>query len=187
VAIEMDLRLEAAALSEMAETTAGDPGFRIPKVEWELTARDVLTLEWIDCIKLSDVEKLRKAGHDLPALARRLIQSFLRHALRDGFFHADMHQGNLFVDKAGDIVAVDFGIMGRLGRAEQRFLAEILFASSAATTGVSPRCISRRAMSPPSATRSTTSPRRSAQLASRSTGSVRGTSPWRGSCRFSLR
>jgi ubiquinone biosynthesis protein len=127
VAIEMDLRLEAAALSEMAEATAADHGFRVPEVEWELTARDVLTLEWIDGTKLSDLEGLKAAGHDLPALARRLMQAFLRHALRDGFFHADMHQGNLFVDEAGNIVAVDFGIMGRLGRAEQRFLAEILF------------------------------------------------------------
>ena len=127
VAIEMDLRLEAAALSEMAETTAADQGFRVPKVEWEFTTRDVLTLEWIDGIKLSDVAGLAAAGHDLPTLARRLMQAFLRHALRDGFFHADMHQGNLFVDAAGDIVAVDFGIMGRLGRAERRFLAEILF------------------------------------------------------------
>jgi len=127
VAIEMDLRLEAAALSEMAEATADDEGFRVPAVEWELTARDVLTLEWIDGLKLSDLDGLRAAGHDLPDLARRLMQSFLRHALRDGFFHADMHQGNLFVDAAGDIVAVDFGIMGRLGRAERRFLAEILF------------------------------------------------------------
>jgi ubiquinone biosynthesis protein len=127
VAIEMDLRLEAAALSEMAELTAGDQGFRLPKVDWELTARDVLTLEWIDGIKLSDLGALRAAGHDLPALARRLIQAFLRHALRDGFFHADMHQGNLFVDAAGDIVAVDLGIMGRLGRNERRFLAEILY------------------------------------------------------------
>lgn len=127
VTIEMDLRLEAAALSEMAEATAEDEGFRVPKVEWELTARDVVVLEWIDGIKLSDVEGLRQAGHDMPELARKLMQAFLRHALRDGFFHADMHQGNLFVDEAGDIVAVDFGIMGRLGQAEQRFLAEILF------------------------------------------------------------
>ncbi len=127
VALEMDLRLEAAALSEMAETTAADQGFRVPGIEWELTARDVLTLEWVDGIKLSNLEAIREAGHDLPALARRLIQAFLRHALRDGFFHADMHQGNLFVDAAGDIVAVDFGIMGRLGRAERRFLAEILY------------------------------------------------------------
>ncbi|MEO8667865.1 MAG: 2-polyprenylphenol 6-hydroxylase [Bauldia sp.] len=127
VVIEMDLRLEAAALSEMAETTAGDAGFRVPKVEWDLTARDVLTLEWIDGTKLSDLEALRAAGHDLPRLAAKLIQSFLLHALRDGFFHADMHQGNLFVDAEGDIVAVDFGIMGRLGKPERRFLAEILY------------------------------------------------------------
>ena len=127
VAIEMDLRLEAAALSEMAELTAADQGFRLPKVEWELTARDVLTMEWIDGVKLSDLEALREAGHDLPTLARRLMQAFLRQALRDGFFHADMHQGNLFADAAGNVVAVDFGIMGRLGKAERRFLAEILF------------------------------------------------------------
>jgi ubiquinone biosynthesis protein len=127
VAMEMDLRLEAAALSEMAETTAQDTGFRVPQVLWELTARDVMTLEWIDGIKLSDIAALKAAGHDMPALARRVMQSFLRHALRDGFFHADMHQGNLFVDPDGNIVAVDFGIMGRLDRGQRRFLAEILF------------------------------------------------------------
>jgi ubiquinone biosynthesis protein len=123
----MDLRLEAAALSEMAELTAADIGFRVPAVVWELTARDVLTLEWVDGIKLSDVAALAAAGHDLKALARRLMQAFLRQALRDGFFHADMHQGNFFVDAAGTIVAIDFGIMGRLGPKERKFLAEILY------------------------------------------------------------
>jgi len=123
----MDLRLEAAALSEMAEASAADPGFRVPTVEWERTARDVLTLEWIEGIKLSDVAALRAAGHDLTVLARRLMQAFLRQALRDGFFHADMHQGNLFVDAAGDIVAVDYGIMGRLNRDQRLFLAEVLY------------------------------------------------------------
>ena len=127
VAIEMDLRLEAAALSEMAELTAGDQGFRVPRVEWEFTTRDVLTLEWVDGVKLSDVPALRVAGHDLKAVARRLMQAFLRQALRDGFFHADMHQGNFFVDASGTIVAIDFGIMGRLGRKERKFLAEILY------------------------------------------------------------
>ena len=127
VAIEMDLRLEAAALSEMAELTAADQGFRVPSVEWELTARDVLTLEWVDGVKLSDFAALRAAGHDMKALARRLMQAFLRQALRDGFFHADMHQGNFFVDANGTIVAIDFGIMGRLGPNERRFLAEILY------------------------------------------------------------
>ncbi len=125
--IEMDLRLEAAALSEIAENTAADPGFRVPKVDWERTGRDVLTMEWIDGIKMSNVVALAEAGHDLHALADTLIQSFLRHTLRDGFFHADMHPGNLFVDPAGMIVAVDMGIVGRLGKKERRFLAEILY------------------------------------------------------------
>ena len=125
--VEMDLRLEAAALSEIAENTEKDPGFRVPKVDWERTGRDVITMEWIDGVKMSDVEGLRAAGHDLNELADTLIQSFLRHTLRDGFFHADMHPGNLFVDAGGMIVAVDMGIVGRLGKKERRFLAEILY------------------------------------------------------------
>lgn len=125
--IEMDLRLEAAALSELAENTKDDPGFRVPSVDWERTGRDVVTMEWIDGVKMSDIEGLRAAGHNLHALADTLIQSFLRHTLRDGFFHADMHQGNLFVDNAGQIVAVDLGITGRLNKKQRRFLAEILY------------------------------------------------------------
>lgn len=125
--IEMDLRLEGAALSELAANTEGDPGFRVPKVDWVRTGRDVLTMEWIDGIKMSDVDALKAAGHDLKKLAETVVQSFLRHAVRDGFFHADMHPGNLFVDAKGDIVAVDLGIAGRIGIKERRFLAEILF------------------------------------------------------------
>jgi ubiquinone biosynthesis protein len=125
--VEMDLRLEAAALSEIAENTAKDQGFRVPKVDWERTGRDVITMEWIDGIKMSDIEALKASGHDLDALADTLIQSFLRHTLRDGFFHADMHPGNLFVAPDGMIVAVDMGIVGRLGKKERRFLAEILY------------------------------------------------------------
>jgi ubiquinone biosynthesis protein len=127
VAIEMDLRLEAAALSEMAENAKQDKDFRIPSVDWQHTAKEVLTLEWIDGVPLSHLDEIEAAGHDRVALARIVIQSFLRHALRDGFFHADMHQGNLFVDAQGRLVAVDFGIMGRLGPKERRFLAEILY------------------------------------------------------------
>src|SRR5262249_42047469 len=127
VAIEMDLRLEAAALSEMAQNTEDDPNFRVPAVDWDRTARDVLTLEWIDATPLSDRARLIALGLDLKALARAVIQTFLRHALRDGFFHADMHPGNLFVDAAGNLIAVDFGIMGRLAPKERRFLAEILY------------------------------------------------------------
>ncbi len=126
VAMEMDLRLEAAALSEMAENTRDDPDFRVPTVDWDRTSHHVLTMEWIDGIALNDRAKLEAAQIDLPDLGRKVIQNFLRHALRDGFFHADMHPGNLFVDESGRLVAVDFGIMGRLGPKERRFLAEIL-------------------------------------------------------------
>jgi ubiquinone biosynthesis protein len=95
-------------------------------VEWDYTARNVLTMEWIDGTPLSDRAALPARDLDLPRLGRALIQTFLRHALRDGFFHADMHPGNLFVDAEGRLVAVDFGIMGWLRPEERRFLAEIL-------------------------------------------------------------
>jgi len=127
VKMEMDFRLEAAAASEYAENTSDDSDFRVPAIDWDRTAKEVLTLEWIDGLHLSDAAGLTKAGFELPQIGRIVIQSFLRHAMRDGFFHADMHQGNLFIDRQGRLVAVDFGIMGRLGPKERRFLAEILY------------------------------------------------------------
>lgn len=127
VELEMDLRLEAAAISEMAENMAERPEFRVPRVDWTRTARRVLTTEWIEGIGLAEEGALRDAGHDLKRIARVLIQTFLTQALDHGFFHADMHPGNLFVDDDGRLAAVDFGIMGRLGHKERRFLAEILW------------------------------------------------------------
>lgn len=127
VRMEMDFRLEAAAASEFAENSRDDPDIRAPAIDWDRTTREVMTMEWVEGTPLADPDRLAALGFDPRALARALIQTFLRHALRDGFFHADMHQGNFFVDEAGRIVAVDFGIMGRLGRKERRFLAEILF------------------------------------------------------------
>ncbi len=127
VTMEMDFRIEAAAASEFAENVEADPDFHVPAIDWDLTAKEVLTLEWVDGVSLSDVARLRERGYDLPALGRTVIQAFLRHAMRDGLFHADMHQGNLFVDQQGRLTAVDFGIMGRLGQKERRFLAEILY------------------------------------------------------------
>jgi ubiquinone biosynthesis protein len=127
VRMEMDFRLEAAAASEFVENSKDDPDVRAPVVEWNRTTREVMTMEWIDGVPLADPDRLIALGFDPQSLARALIQTFLRTALRDGFFHADMHQGNFFVDKEGRIVAVDFGIMGRLGRKERRFLAEILY------------------------------------------------------------
>ena len=127
VSLEMDLRLEAAAYSEMAENITSESDFRLPRVNWELTGRDVLVTEWVEGTRLHDREALVAAGHDPKKIAASIVQSFLRHALRDGFFHADMHEGNLFVDADGRLVAVDLGIMGRIGPKEQRFLAEILY------------------------------------------------------------
>jgi len=124
--LEMDLRLEAAAISEMAENIAGDTDFRVPDVDWKRTARRVLTLDWIDGTPIADHAALDARGLDKKELGLTVIRSFLKQAMRDGFFHADMHQGNLFVDMEGRVTAVDFGIMGRLGAKERRFLAEIL-------------------------------------------------------------
>ncbi|ODT65659.1 MAG: 2-polyprenylphenol 6-hydroxylase [Pelagibacterium sp. SCN 63-23] len=126
--LELDLRLEAAAISEMAENIKNDDGFSIPEVQWDHVAENVLTTSWVEGIPIRDHAALDQAGVDRKALAAKLLQAFLRHAIRDGFFHADMHPGNLFANKSsGDVIAVDFGIMGRINRAERRFLADILY------------------------------------------------------------
>lgn len=126
--LELDLRFEAAAISEFSENIAEDDGFRVPQVEWDLVAGNVLTTSWVEGIGVRDLAALDAAGIDREKLATDLMQSFLRHAIRDGFFHADMHPGNLFADaKTHGIIAVDFGIMGRIGAKERRFLADILF------------------------------------------------------------
>jgi ubiquinone biosynthesis protein len=125
--LELDLRLEAASISEMAGNIKDDEGFVIPSVCWDQTAETVLTTSWVEGIPIRELEAIDAAGLDRRELSRILLQSFLRHAIRDGFFHADMHPGNLFVDaKSGSIIAVDFGIMGRISRKERRFLADIL-------------------------------------------------------------
>ncbi len=125
--LELDLRMEASALSEIAQNSKDDPGFRVPQVDWERSSKRVLTTEWIDGTPMADVPTLRAKGYDLIALGNTVIQSFLRHAIRDGFFHADMHQGNLIVDPKGTLVALDFGITGRLSEGDRVFLAEILY------------------------------------------------------------
>jgi ubiquinone biosynthesis protein len=126
VAIELDLRMEAAAASELAERTAGDTDFRVPAVDWQRTAARVLTTEWVEGTPVRAADELAAAGHAPRRIAVLIVRQFLTQALRDGFFHADMHQGNLFVDAEGRLVCVDFGIMGRLSPAMRRFLAETL-------------------------------------------------------------
>ncbi len=125
IALELDLRMEGAACGELGEALLGDTEFRVPQVDWRRTARQVLTLTRVNGIALSDMEAVREK-HDAPALARRLVHGFLRQAMMGGFFHADLHPGNLFVAEDGALVAVDFGIMGRLSPDTSRFLALIL-------------------------------------------------------------
>ena len=126
VAIELDLRMEAAGASELAERTRNDADFRVPHIDWSRTSDQVLTSEWIEGVSVRDREGLIAADRDPKQVANLVIRSFLTQALRDGFFHADMHPGNLFVDSEGRLVAVDFGIMGRLDVSMRRFMAETL-------------------------------------------------------------
>jgi ubiquinone biosynthesis protein len=126
VRIEMDLRLEAAAASELAENFAGDPEFRVPRVDWLRTSQRVLTLERVGGIRVDDRDALVAAGHDVAAILAKAARAFFNQVFRDGFFHADLHPGNLFVDEDGSIVVVDFGIMGRLDRKTRYYLADML-------------------------------------------------------------
>jgi ubiquinone biosynthesis protein len=124
---ELDLRLESSAAAEFAANTAKDEGFQVPKPEWFLSGRNVMTLGWAEGIGLNDTAAIDAAGHDRTVLAARVLNLFLNHALRDGYFHADMHQGNLKIAANGDIIAYDFGIMGRIDEYTRRVYAEILF------------------------------------------------------------
>ena len=123
---ELDLRLETAAAAEFAANTKDDDGFRVPQVKWELSSRRVMTLEWADGLPLGDREAIVAAGHDTVRIGEKVLKTFLSHALRDGYFHADMHQGNLKIAPDGTLVALDFGIMGRIDAYTRRVYAEIL-------------------------------------------------------------
>lgn len=127
VAAELDLRLESASASEFIDNTKDDAGFTLPNIHWGLSARRVMTLDWAEGINAADVDAIAAAGHDLTELSERVLQLFLNHALRDGFFHGDMHHGNLKIAPNGDIIAFDFGIMGHLDEYTRRVYAEILF------------------------------------------------------------
>jgi ubiquinone biosynthesis protein len=124
---ELDLRREAASASELAEMMHAFHGYRVPAIDWDRTNGKILTLDWVDGIKISETGALDAAGHDRKQLAERLVLAFLTQAISGGYFHADMHQGNLFVEPDGTIVAIDFGIMGRIDRRARQWLAEILY------------------------------------------------------------
>jgi ubiquinone biosynthesis protein len=124
---ELDLRLEAGAAAEFREVAEKDGYVTVPQIDWSRSAKRVMTLEWIDGVPLTDGKALDKAGADRAELAMCVTRGFLAAALDYGFFHADMHEGNLIYGKNGKLWVVDFGIMGRIGHKERRYLAEILY------------------------------------------------------------
>ncbi len=128
VVLEMDLRYEAAAADELRENFADDPTFHVPEVDWQRTGRRVMTTERVTGIPIDDRDAIVAAGHDPEKVLVHAGSAFFRQVFRDGFFHADLHAGNLFVRDDGSIAAVDFGIMGRLDRSTRRHLAELLLA-----------------------------------------------------------
>lgn len=124
---ELDLRLESASASEFRANTLADEGFSVPAVDWEHSSRRVMTLEWVEGAPASDIAAIDALNVDRADLAKRVLQMFLRHALRDGYFHADMHHGNLKIGADGTIIALDFGIMGALDAYTRRVYAEIIY------------------------------------------------------------
>ena len=125
--LELDLRFEAAGASELGEVMDRDGYMRAPRVVWDGVGKRALTLTWAPGLPLSEAAALEQPGLNRRALADNLIRGFLSQALDHGVFHADLHEGNLFVGPPAVITAVDFGILGRLGQAERRYLAEILY------------------------------------------------------------
>lgn len=126
--IELDLRMEAAAGGKLADNLAADDGVRVPWIDVQNSTADMLISEWIDGRRIDDIQGLLAAGHDISALTERAADSFFKQIFRDGYFHADMHPGNIFVSDDGMLVPIDFGIMGHLELEDRLFLAELLLA-----------------------------------------------------------
>jgi len=120
--------MEAAAAQELGENFRDDPSYRTPEIDWDRTAQRVMTQERVDGIPIGDREAIIAAGHDPDVIMQRSAEAFFYQVFRDGFFHADMHGGNAFVDRQGCIVPVDFGIMGRVDEDTRGYLAELLVA-----------------------------------------------------------
>ena len=126
--IELDLRMEAAAAGRLADNLSEDEGIHVPWVDLERSTSRMLVIEWIEGIRIDDVAALRAAGHDISQLTEAAANSFFNQVFRDGFFHADMHPGNIFIAPDGRLVPIDFGIMGHLDFADRLFLARLLMA-----------------------------------------------------------
>ncbi|HJQ58181.1 MAG TPA: 2-polyprenylphenol 6-hydroxylase, partial [Vineibacter sp.] len=128
VRVEMDLRMEAAAAEELGGNFRDDSFYRTPAIDWDRTARRVLTMERVQGIPIGERDRLLAAGHDVNAVLKKSAEAFFYQVFRDGFFHGDMHGGNAFVEESGCVVPVDFGIMGRVDADTRGYLAELLIA-----------------------------------------------------------
>lgn len=126
--MELDLRLEAAAAGKLAYNMADDDGIHVPVVDLEHTSSAMLVIEWVEGIRIDDVDALSNAGHDIERITETAARCFFNQVFRDGFFHADMHPGNIFIAEDGTLVPIDFGIMGHLDFADRLFLARLLTA-----------------------------------------------------------
>ena len=124
--IELDLTMEASAADELAENFKNHLNYRIPKIYWDLTTKRILVLEYIEGIKINDISALKKQKHNIEKIIEVSTEVFFLQVFRDGFFHGDMHPGNIFIDKNGTLVPIDFGIMGRLKNKDRHFLALLL-------------------------------------------------------------
>jgi len=124
---ELDLRLEAGGTDELREISEKHGFFRVPEVDWQRSSARVLCTSWVDGVPLTDTERLATMALDRASLADKVTRGFLSSAIHDGVFHADMHEGNMMVTADGELWLLDFGIVGRIGPDERRFLAEILY------------------------------------------------------------
>ena len=124
--IELDLTMEASAADELAENFKNHLNYRVPKIYWDLTTKRILVLEYIEGIKINDISALKKQKHNIDKIIEVSTEVFFLQVFRDGFFHGDMHPGNIFIDKNGTLVPIDFGIMGRLKNKDRHFLALLL-------------------------------------------------------------
>ena len=121
---ELDLMREAGNASQLRRNFEGSPLLLVPQVHWNLCAQRVMVMERMHGTPISQVDALRRKGVDIPALARAGVEVFFTQVFRDGFFHADMHPGNILVSDEGRYIALDFGIMGTLTEVDKGYLAQ---------------------------------------------------------------
>ena len=126
LSMEIDLRLEAAAQSEIKDNIINDEYFDVPNIYWDLTRKNILISEWVNGIPAKNINKIEEEGLDTKKIGKNILKIFLTTSIRDGLFHADMHQGNLFIEKNEKIIAVDFGIVGYLDFESKQYLNNIL-------------------------------------------------------------